>query len=185
MTLSQPLNETPSSVHEVITSGHMLYSLDKGSHLRCVRACAQKKKEKRKSGVGQDLVTCSGQEYQPPEDVGNIYRRAVKRAASTRAHARGIHGVDRQAADAPGTSQSPSGGGSGNSPAQRQSLRRVIVHQCTFYMQKKLVTRTPEKDVTSSVYRIIQQIYCSSLNLRYTHTHTLLVNKILNSERKK
>lgn len=111
----------------------------------CPSLRTKKKKKKRKSGVGQDLVTCSGQEYQPPEDVGNIYRRVVKRAASTQAHARGIHGVDRQTADAPGTSQSPSGGGSGNSPAQRQSLRRVIVHQCTFYMQKKLQIQRHQK----------------------------------------
>lgn len=53
------------------------------------------------------------------------------------------------------------------------------------YAEKVTVTKTPEKDVTSSVYRIIQQIYCSSLNLRYTHTHTLLVNKILKKGKNK
>lgn len=77
-----------------------------------------------KSGVGQDLVMCSGQEYDPPRRVAMLavtdpeWNELPAHRLTLR-----VSGVDRQAADTPGTSQSPSRGSFGNSYAYRQSLQ--------------------------------------------------------------
>lgn len=128
-TLSEAQLMTLSSVRELITSGHVLCSSDKNAFCLTNLSMLTQSQEPVSSNF-QAPVTCSGQQHDPPLRAGSRSRLWVKRLP---AHSltRGVSGVDRQAADTPGTSQSPSGGSSGNSFQYRQSIQCELNTQIT------------------------------------------------------
>lgn len=140
----------------------------------------------------QDAVTCSRQERDPPLCVGSSYRLSWgwNSLPAHRLTLR-VSGVDRQAADTPGTSQSPSRGSSGNSFEYRQSLQSgewtlILLWAWTFtivllktYFYKKIIAIIWKKKKSCNGAFVITNkcvliIYKKNVHTMSEITHTSL-----------